>query len=131
MTFINTSHAAIALAAWLAIGGAASAQGRSTEPAGAQLAAFAREARTPDQHAEVARRYRQQAEQLDARAAEQETVAARQAATAPGIVHKWPSMAPKALTDARVRAVELRKAARESRQLAEHHAHLSVESRAD
>lgn len=104
--------------------GVASAQDSSP----AQLAALARDARSTREHAEVAKRYRLQADALDAKAAQQEKQAAAMARNAPGIVHKWPSMAPRALSQTTQQAIETRRAARESRELAQRHQRLAVES---
>ena len=129
MTF-TTVRSSVFTLALLVSSGLAHAQVQ-TQDSPAQIAALAREARTADQHADVARRYRLQAESLDAKGAEQEKLAAQQAAQAPGIVHKWPSMAPKALTDTKQKAVDYRRAARESRELAERHRTLAIEARAN
>lgn len=96
----------------------------------AQLMARSREARTVSEHADLARQFRLQAESLDAKAAEREAVAARQARQAPSIVHKWPSMAPGSLNQVKQQAVEARRAAQESRSLAERHLRLAVEAQA-
>lgn len=129
MTF-TTVRASVLTLALLASSGLAHAQVQ-VQDSPTRLAALAREARTAEQHADVARRYRMQAESLDGKAAEQEKLAAQQAAQAPGIVHKWPSMAPKALTDTKQKALDYRRAARESREQAERHRALAVEARAD
>ena len=94
----------------------------------AQLAALAREARTAGEHADVARRYRLQADALDAKAAQHEARAETLAKNAPGIAHKWPSMAPQNAKLAKQQAVDARRAARESRELASHHQSLAVEA---
>jgi len=107
-------------------GGVASAQDTP-----AQLAQLARDARSPKQHADVARRYRVQAEALDVKAADQEKQAASMTRHQPGIAHKWPSMVPKALTQAKHDAMDTRRAARESRELADRHQRLAVEAMAD
>ena len=98
---------------------------------GQVFAALPRDARTAEQPADVARRYRVQAESLDGKAAEQEKLAAQQAAHGPGIVHKWPSMAPRTLTDTKQKALDYRRAARESREHSDRHRALAVEARAD
>jgi len=114
------------LAALLALATPSFAQ--STEQA--QLMASSREAQTVSQHADLARRFRLQAESLDAKAAEREAAAARQASQAPSIVHKWPSMATGALNQAKQQAIEARRAAQESRSLADRHLRLAVEAQA-
>ncbi|MGE3473864.1 MAG: hypothetical protein AB7O28_26220 [Vicinamibacterales bacterium] len=130
MTFRNARTSLFAAALLVSAAGAAQVQAQSQD-ASTQLAALARDARTEGQHADVARRYRQQAEALDARAVEQEKLAATQARNAPAIVHKWPSMAPKALTEAKQKAIEYRRAALESREIADRHYRLAVEARAN
>jgi len=105
------------------------AQGQTDTIASAtQLAALARDARTAAQHADVARRYRLQADALDARAAEHAARASALVRTAPGIAHKWPAMAPRALSQAKQDAIEARRAARESRELASRHHAIAVET---
>lgn len=122
MTF--SSYRALFLALTVvAFGGTAFAQDNPT-----QLAALAREARTAGEHADVARRYRLQADTLDARAAEHEARAETLARNAPGIAHKWPSMAPQNVKLAKQQAVDARRAARESRELASRHQTLAVEA---
>jgi hypothetical protein len=93
----------------------------------AQLARLASDARTAPQHAEVAKRYRLQADALDAQAAEHEARVATLSRTAPGIAYKWPAMAPRDLRQAKADAIEARRAARESRELAAKHHALAVE----
>jgi len=93
----------------------------------AQLAALAREARTAAEHADVAKRFRLQAEELDKKAAAHEATAARLANNAPAIAHKWPSMAPQGAKIAKEQAMEARRAAHESRELASYHHGLAIE----
>lgn len=95
-----------------------------------RLAALAREARTTRDHADLAKRYRLQAETFDAKAAELEARATRDATTHPGITHKWPAMATQSMTRAKSEAIEARRAARESRLLANRHLRLAVEAEA-
>lgn len=95
-----------------------------------RLAAMARSANTPQEHAAIAKRYRLQAESFDTTAAQHEARADRLARSQPGIAHKWPSMAPRTLSDAKRQALEARRAAHESRLLAERHITLSVEAQA-
>ena len=96
----------------------------------AQLMARSREARTVTEHADLARTFRLQAESFEAKAAEREATAARQARQAPSIVHKWPAMATGSLNQVKQQAVEARRAAQESRSLAERHLRLAVEAQA-
>jgi len=100
----------------------------SAQDSASQLAALGREARTAGEHADVAKRFRMQADTLDLEAARHEVQAEQLAKHAPAIVHKWPSMAPKELTRAKQQAVEARRAARESRDLAAQHQSLAVEA---
>lgn len=95
------------------------------------LADRASQAKTPADHAKVAKSYRLQAEAFDAKAAEHEARAAALAKHQPGIAYKWPAMAPPDITTAKQQAMEARRAARESRELAEHHLRLSVEALAN
>ncbi len=125
MTLTVGRNAFLTLALLLG-GGVASAQDTP-----AQLAQLARDARTSKQHADVARRYRVEADALDAKAADQEKQAASMTRHQPGIAHKWPSMVPKALTQAKDDAMDARRAARQSRELADRHQRLAVEALAD
>ena len=120
---LRISLAPIALA--LLTGTAVSAQNRFD-----QLAALAREARTPAQHASLAKQYRLHAETFDRRAAELEARAGRLGRTLPGIAHKWPALAPPALNSAKQDALDARESARQSRDLADWHLRLSVEAQA-
>lgn len=92
-----------------------------------RLAALSREASTAREHAMLAREYRLQAESFEAQAEEHE---ARGASLLPGIAHKWPAMTPGDHASGRQRAVEARRAARGSRQMAERHVQLAVETQA-
>lgn len=123
---LTKAHVSFLIFALLIGNGMATAQDQAS-----RLAALANEARTTEQHADVARRYRLQADALDKQAAEQEKRAAAMTAHAPGIAHKWPAMAPKATRQAKEQALETRRAARESRELAEQHQRLAVEGLAD
>lgn len=96
-----------------------------------QLARLAREARTPGEHARVSKSYREQAEAFDAQAQSHEARVAQLSRSASPMTHKWPAMAAPDLTKERQRAVEARRAARESRMLAEHHLRMSVEALAN
>jgi hypothetical protein len=92
------------------------------------LAAMASKAGSRAEHATVAKHYRLQAQAFEEEAAAHEKRAAKLAATAPSIVHKWPSMASSALNDAKQKALDARRAARESHLLAQRHINLSVEA---
>ena len=93
-----------------------------------KLSALARDARTPAEHAAVAKQYRLRAELFEAQAAEYEQSAKRRQQAAGPMIHKWPAMAPPAVQKDKQKAVEARRAARENRELAERHLRDSVES---
>ena len=92
------------------------------------LMAASREASTLREHADLARRFRLQAEAFDAKAAEHEATAARVARQTPGMLQKWPAMVPPALTKAKQQALDARRSALESRVMADRHLRLAVES---
>ena len=92
------------------------------------LMAASREASTLREHADLARRFRQQAEAFDAKAAEHDATAARVARQTPGMLQKWPAMVPPALTKAKQQALDARRSALESRVMADRHLRLAVES---
>jgi hypothetical protein len=96
-----------------------------------RLHSMAREARTANQHARVSKHYRLRAEALEAEAAKHEATAAEYTRSLGPMRHKWPAMAPRALHEAKRKAVEARQAARESRALAGRHLRLAVEAQAD
>lgn len=96
-----------------------------------QLAALARDARTPSEHASVAKAYRLQAESFEARADDYEALVATRSRNQPGIALKWPAMAPPDVVSAKAQAREARSAARQSRELAADHLRMSVEANAD
>jgi hypothetical protein len=122
----NLVLAGLAIAATLAFAPSARAQTEQTS-----LMAVSREARTVGEHADVARRFRLQAEAFAAKAAEHEAAAARISRQAPGMLQKWPAMAPPALNRAKQQALEARRSAIESRAMADHHLRLAVEAQAD
>ena len=92
------------------------------------LMAASREASTLREHADLARRFRVQAEAFDVKAAEHEAVAARVARQTPGMLQKWPAMTPPALTKAKQQALDARRSALESRVMADRHLRLAVET---
>lgn len=120
MTFRNFAPA---VAFVLFVGGVAAAQENAD-----RIEALAREARSAGEHADVAKRYRVHAESLDAKAAGFESRVAQMASSSASISAKWPSMAPRTLTQTRQQAAEARRAAQESRQLAERHQGFAVEA---
>lgn len=93
-----------------------------------RLQAMAREAKSFKQHAEVAKYSRLQAESLTAEAVKHEREAERLANSTGAMRHKWPAMAPKAINQAKDRALEARRAARESYELADRHQRLAIEA---
>ncbi|MGE0394953.1 MAG: hypothetical protein AB7P67_15415, partial [Vicinamibacterales bacterium] len=124
-----TSHAVVgaALMTLTFLAGSGSAQ-TSTAQASVtpDLLALSREARTTRDHADLARRFRMQAEAFDTTAAEFEAKAKALTASAPPSVKKWPHLTMPDVTRAKQRAVEARRAARESRELSQHHAQQAV-----
>lgn len=98
---------------------------------GQDLLALSREARTTRDHAELARRFRLQAEEFDATAAAHEARAKKLFDAAPTSVKKWPHITMPDVTRAKSQAMEARRAARESRELSEHHTQRAVESLGD
>ena len=103
-------------------GGAAAAQDKA-----ADVTARANEARTTDEHADVAKRYRMLADTFAMEAAKHEARAERLARTAAPVVHKWPAMAPRELTESKAQAAAARRMAQEHRELAAKHQALAVE----
>lgn len=106
---------------------------RSSMAAGPQLEAaklegLAVEARTAARHAALSRQFRLRAEALDAEAAGHEANVEKLTKSAGAMVRKWPGMATKPLETEREKAMEARRAARESRKSAEKHLRLGVEA---
>lgn len=95
-----------------------------------RLQALARSASTPAEHAEVAKQYRLHAEAQEAIAAQHEARVAQLTRSSGAIIHKWPGMASAQLQAARRDAVQARRAARESWELADRHLRLAVEAQA-
>lgn len=95
----------------------------------AKLEQMAEAAQCAVEHGEVAKQYRLRAEQLEARAVKHEKRAAELEAKPKGPMHaKWPAMARKPWVKERELAIQARRAAKESKQLAERHVQLSVET---
>ncbi|MCC6390583.1 MAG: hypothetical protein IT167_08270 [Bryobacterales bacterium] len=120
LLFVSKSALALALM------GSSMAAGSQLEAA--KLEDLATEARTPAQHAAVSRQFRLRAEALDSKAAGHEANVKKLTKSAGAMVQKWPGMATKPLETEREKAMEARRAARESRKLAEKHLRLSVEA---
>jgi len=97
-------------------------------PAGPDLFALSREARTTRDHADLARRFRLQAESFDATASQHEANVKRLTDAAPPSVKKWPHLTMPDVSKAKQRAIDARRAARESREMSRHHAQQAIES---
>ena len=104
------------------------AGGPHDDAAMASLATRARASRTPAEHAIIARDYRLRAEALDAQAAAHETRLDAMAVNRSPMAFKWPALAAPGLNRARQEAAAARRAAGESRVLAERRLRLSVEA---
>lgn len=118
------SGSSLAALAFVALTGTAAYAQQTPE----SLSAMASKASTHAEHATVAKHYRLQAQAFEEEAAGHEKRAAKLAASAPPISHKWPSMAPRALHEAKQKALDARRAARESHLLAQRHVNLAVEA---
>ena len=96
-----------------------------------KLETMAANAKSTGQHAAVAKLYRLQAESFESKAKQHETEA-RELEARPGnaMDHKWPAMSSKKrdAEKARQLAVQARRAAQESFQLADRHLRLTIES---
>lgn len=95
-----------------------------------QVHAQAMSARTTNEHAAVARQYRQHAESLAAKAAEHENNVKQLMRASGASVIKWPGMASGQLQKEKAKAVETRRAANEAKGLADKHIRLAVEAQA-
>jgi hypothetical protein len=103
------------------------AAGADTRVSEERLQAMADAARTAGEHAEVGKQYRLRAEALDAEAAKHEQHAKDLARSAGAMAYKWPAMA-NGHQRAKDKAVQTRRAAAESRRIADHHIHMAVEA---
>jgi hypothetical protein len=94
------------------------------------LEAVAKAAKTPADHAKVAKQYRLRAEEWKTKAEKHEADVKRlKARHKSAMEYKWPAMANnQSLEKARQMAVEARRAALESNELAEYHYRASIES---
>lgn len=92
------------------------------------VAALAEMARTPAEHAQVAKTYRLQADALQSQADELEAHALDVAKHEGPMPVKWPGLASREFQQTRQHAVEARRAARQNRELAEFHLRLSIEA---
>jgi hypothetical protein len=95
-----------------------------------ELKVAAAKANTPSQHAAVAKQYRLQSEAFEAQAVEFEKSAKRGVEIMGAQAHKWPGMIPQGVQNDKAKAVEARRAAKETKQLADQHIRLAVEAQA-
>ncbi len=86
------------------------------------------DANTPKEHAQVAKTYRLRAEAQEAKAAEHEANAKKMRNSHNAMAHKWPAMVNNGWQRESQLAVQARRAAQESRAIAERHLSLAVES---
>jgi hypothetical protein len=90
---------------------------------------LAKNASTAAEHSEVARQYRLRAESLEAKALLHEEEAGKLAKRPlPGLAHKWPAMVARPAEQERRLALQARRAARESYELADRHLRRAVEA---
>lgn len=96
----------------------------------AKLHRMAKEANTAADHAQVAKLFRLQGEAMEAKAAAHEKKAKEfEARPKSPLAHKWPAMAPQQGREERALALQARRAAQESFDLAAKHIQLAVELR--
>lgn len=97
-----------------------------------QLAQLAKEARTAAEHNRVAALHEKRAEALEAKAKEHEMEATRLESRQGynPLMHKWPAMARGPIEHQRAKAMQARRAARESLELAARHRELAAKSAA-
>lgn len=123
------SASAVLLAAWLAVPATAQAQGPQADTE--RIAALAASARTAKDHTTVAAEYRDRGTRFEAKAREHEEAARRYDRRRTPLQNKYPAAAHDRATRERQLAMEARRAARESFQLADRHVQLSVDLLAD
>lgn len=94
-----------------------------------ELELLARDAKTPAEHANVARHYRLRAEAFEAKATRHEAEARKMSDRTKGhpLSSKWPAMTRNAAAQERQAAMQARRAATESFDLADRHIRLAVE----
>jgi hypothetical protein len=98
----------------------------------ATLEQMAEAAQTPAEHVKVSKQYRLRAEGFDLKAKQHEDEARKlEKQPRSPIEHKWPAMAKQPWIKERERALEARRAANESREIADRHMRLSVEALAE
>ena len=86
------------------------------------------DANTPKEHAQVAKTYRLRAEAQEAKAAEHEANAKKMRNSTNAMAHKWPAMVNNGWQRESQLAVQARRAAQESRAIADRHLSLAVET---
>jgi hypothetical protein len=103
----------------------------AAEPVGdaKKLETLAASAKTPKQHAQVAKQYRLRAESLETKATEHAEKARKAGNTPlPGLAHKWPSMVRTPQQRETELSMQYRRAAEEAKRLAQWHTQLAVEA---
>jgi len=130
MTTMTIAALGAAAAILMTTAGAGRAMAAEPVTETAKLHRMAREATTAAEHVKVAKLFRLQAEQMEAKAAVHEKKA-REYAAAPKspLAHKWPAMAPQKDRQERELAMQARRAASESLEMAARHTQLAVELR--
>ena len=87
---------------------------------------------SPAEHAKLAKEYRLRAESFEAQAKKHEAEARKlHARPRSPIAHKWPAMSPEPWVKERQLAMEARRAAKESMEIADNHMRASVEALAE
>jgi hypothetical protein len=98
-------------------------------PTEKEIAKLADSARTATDHASVAKAYRLRAEAFTEMAEKHEAeVAKKQNGPQIGMASKWPAMSRNSAQREKQKAIDARRAARESEQLAAYHTQLAVEA---
>jgi hypothetical protein len=117
------------LAALTLAGTALFAAEKANFPTEKEIAKMAENARSASDHAEVAKAYRLRAEAFTEMAEKYEAeVAKKQNGPQIGMAAKWPSMSRNSAQREKQKAIEARRAARQSEQLAALHTQLAVEA---
>lgn len=98
----------------------------------AKLEQMAESAQAPVEHVTVAKQYRLRAEEFEAKARKHEAEAQKmEARPRSALEHKWPAMSRQPWIKERQLAMEARRAAKESFEVADRHMRLSVEALAE
>jgi hypothetical protein len=104
---------------------------RTAPPSAAEVAKLAKEARTPADHAEVAKKYELRAKALEQKADKVEREIQRERATPPSVMEtRWPAMVANARERREQLAMQNRRAAEECFRLAAHHRTLAGDTAA-